>query len=377
MKRKLLADIKDGINSTKPKTLGDIVSENIKKAPRQYKTGFFLSQISLLSKYCIRQEIYMQTLFALGIRDFIDTAPPPSLQKIFDVGTAAHSWWQNKYLGPARVLYGSWRCTRCRGTYTGFMSNSPCNYCGWSMALEVKPGQAQPVIKCFEACKWPGGYNTENRDCVKCRFSQGEYEYVEPRVRFDLFPNSHITLPEGFLKDFSVEIRGYCDGIIDVGGVRKVLEIKTINTFSYNKLTKAHANHELQCLLAMWGLGLDYGIIVYLNKETGGTKEFEVELDLNKIGRVLKQVSIAGVGIELYTRALLDAQNKQDYLSDTDLNELLDTSIKVLNLPKDARVCISPEAELAKNCGVCNLCFLNHVAPIKKLSNNDQISWES
>jgi len=57
--------------------------------------------------------------------------PSPSLQRIFDVGTALHAWYQNRYLGPMGILWGKWRCEKCGYITWGYMPSSvSCGGCG-------------------------------------------------------------------------------------------------------------------------------------------------------------------------------------------------------------------------------------------------------
>lgn len=64
-------------------------------------------------------------------------------------------------------------------------------------------------------------------------------------------------------------IRAYCDGIVEIDGVRAVVEIKTAPevVYEWHKASgKVTRHHLLQTLVYMKILGLDHGIVYYINK---------------------------------------------------------------------------------------------------------------
>lgn len=87
----------------------------IEERPEEDRTDGW--HISSLYHTCPR-EIAMQAVLGPPERRRVFE---PRLKARFDVGTALHSWWQNKYLGPAGVLLGQWRCSGCREVREGTM----------------------------------------------------------------------------------------------------------------------------------------------------------------------------------------------------------------------------------------------------------------
>ena len=86
--------------------------------------------VSSLYHLCPR-ELAMRAVFGhpgAGFRQF-----EPRLRNRMDVGTALQLWWQNRYLGPAGVLLGTWKCSKCAATVDGKMpKDAHCEGATWA-----------------------------------------------------------------------------------------------------------------------------------------------------------------------------------------------------------------------------------------------------
>lgn len=176
---------------------------------------------SEMFKFCCRRVI-LDTFFPENI-----TAGDhePRIQLIFDTGHALHSWFQNKYFGPDRVLWGTWRCRGCGRRVRGLMP----------------------------------------KKCRRCGAPRSVFKYLEPLVR-----EPHLDLV------------GHCDGILLVDGEKRVLELKTINPKGFEQVAKYGAAvpaHIYQVNIYMHLLKMDVCNVLYINKADSRLVEFEVPYD--------------------------------------------------------------------------------------------------
>lgn len=86
------------------------------------------------------------------------------------------------------------------------------------------------------------------------------------------------------LKDPSIQ--GHCDGILRINGVLYVLELKTINSYSFGRLDGPEFEHKQQAMTYMYVLrkkpryaNLQWAAIVYFDKGTSQLKEYVVRYD--------------------------------------------------------------------------------------------------
>ena len=180
----------------------------------------------------------------------------------FQMGRAGHTHWQKNVYGKMRILKGTWSCSRCTYRIKGLMPDHPCPKCGW----QVSPKFCSPVPKssksraCASVCVWPGGYDERQRDCVLCE-KGGHWDFKETRIE----------IPE-------LGIVGRFDGILLWDDKEWLLEFKTRRPEDF-PLYKPYEDHVIQCNVYMRGVGIERGMIVYLNKSTGETTEFHLKPD--------------------------------------------------------------------------------------------------
>lgn len=95
----------------------------------------------------------------------------------------------------------------------------------------------------------------------------------------------HRALPEQFEDEVSLDLMeamvqgGHADGLVDMYDYRYVLEIKTISGDGYAKLTKPKAEHILQASIYCKALDVPFIGFLYINKATGGMKQYPVAFD--------------------------------------------------------------------------------------------------
>ena len=85
------------------------------------------------------------------------------------------------------------------------------------------------------------------------------------------------------------DLIGHCDGILNINGERMALEIKSINSMGFSRLTEPKEDHVRQVSIYMDCLGLEKGIILYENKDRHEVKEYVIKKS-KKVVREYKQV---------------------------------------------------------------------------------------
>lgn len=84
--------------------IGGVVTKYlIERPPDIREDGWHISDICMM---CARAR-------ALRVRQDPGFGSDPTTERIFDMGKGIHHIYQNWYLGPAKVLWGKWKCLRC------------------------------------------------------------------------------------------------------------------------------------------------------------------------------------------------------------------------------------------------------------------------
>jgi hypothetical protein len=231
----------------KQSQLTSIVSEDLERwmiglntLDEGRKPGFHPSNIF----YTCPRAYILEKLLPGSTKEPID----PNTRAKFDIGHSVHAWYQNKYLGPIGTLKGSWKCSHCDKVVEGFMPKTHC-----------------PCIstECDTKCIWKS--TGIERTCQICYKRPNEWLYQEPHVYSEEF---------GF--------GGHMDGIIVRNEQDYVIDIKTIETQAFSKLTMAQDAHKYQVNIYMWFSGIPRGFVLYVDKSSKGPlpfKEFMVKYD--------------------------------------------------------------------------------------------------
>lgn len=185
---------------------------------------------------CAREQV-LRVALKKPVREEIIS---PQTKRIWDIGTAIHSIYQNEYFGPMGILWGKWVCGSCELETWGFR---------------------------------PDG------DCVRCRRG-GRYTYGEVPVK--------AKLPQ-----CEKPVVGRSDGILYVEGEWLVLEIKSINQDGCrflkgpypSAISQADIYGELirqKLVLAPRGVHIPTPkrkLVLYVNKNDSTHREFILPLD--------------------------------------------------------------------------------------------------
>lgn len=156
---------------------------------------------------------------------------------------------------------------------------------------------------------------------VQLIFDVGTWYHIY--IQFLLFQSGVLKTSELEVKNEEMLIDGRADGLIEVDGVEYILEIKTINSFGFKKLTtKPKDDHHYQATIYAKNSKVDKIWFVYINKDTCEIKEFVVDAD-DKLWAEAK------------------------------------TTIKEVMSSKTApeRICADKLTDTARNCIYCSHCF--------------------
>lgn len=109
-------------------------------------------------------------------------------------------------------------------------------------------------------------------------------------------------------------VSGYADVVVEKDGEKEVLELKSINTNSYNYMTHgsgAKIGHKMQLWIYLHLLGIDIGRIVYIEKNFLRVAEYPVRRDDEKLeGLVRKTLGILNTAWEKQDPSLIPLPKK-------------------------------------------------------------------
>lgn len=230
---------------------------------------------------CARHDVTSKLLAYSDVPFNVDA----KLRRIFDTGNALHDWYQNKYLGPAGLLWGRWKCSRCHEVEWGFMPKD-----------RHKCQAAESTSLCQKICAYGlAGCGTDVIDsrggCNHCGI-WGQWKYTEVPLRYE-----H--------PDLKGPIVGHSDGLVtdapwSMDGTWSVFELKTINARGFGMLPEPKKGHRNQA--EIYGRLLqkgkcpspekvavpkpERGVVFYVGKNTSEEKDFEFDLN-EKLGDFL------------------------------------------------------------------------------------------
>lgn len=94
------------------------------------------------------------------------------------------------------------------------------------------------------------------------------------------------------VKSKRYRISGRADGIVEEDGIKYLLEIKTMNSWSFGGLTAPNENHIIQASIYADILGLDYIMFIYINKDTSALKEFKISKNNSQLVTVYQKIDV-------------------------------------------------------------------------------------
>ena len=155
-------------------------------------------------------------------------------------------------------------------------------------------------------CFHPSSLHRTAEELFKLYFEGDNKQQFKPRV-LRIFDNGHGVHErlQGYLKKAGVllqaevpvkneeyEIVGHTDGIIEINGVKGLLEIKSINQTGFYGLFEPKPEHVLQLNVYMFCAGIPRGVLLYECKNDQALKEFFLKQDHAVLGPVLAKIKI-------------------------------------------------------------------------------------
>lgn len=221
---------------------------------------------------CPRREIILYLSGGLA-----KELPSPRNKRIWDVGSAIHSWYQNKYLGPMGILWGKWKCTICNEISWGFMPVEACVECGRYSAeyKEVPIKAALPVGKKNVIGHSDGLLN------LTCGWTVFELKSSNSRIFSQLYIDHDYV--QAALKQGQIYSELICQGMVDAPDyIKAPLPTKLL--------------------------------VMYVNKDTSEEKEFLVDLDGNAAKQELQ-------GPIKYEKAIIEKEIPSKWDECTDITK--------------------------------------------------------
>ena len=209
--------------------------------------------------YCIRKAVLMKLDFP-G-RFYV----MPRLQRIFENGHSTHARFQ-EHLGKMGVLYGNWICSNCekvlgKESRIGIPRPSNCHYCKNPKTREVFDNKGNRI--------WG---------------PEPIFHYKELRVENSV-----------------MDVKGHSDGVINIKGTNHVVDFKTCSQAAFNDVkirNQPMEAHVFQINIYMYILQVDYGLLVYENRNDLRIKEFLLKKDPAVLKEVINRIKVAKAALE-------------------------------------------------------------------------------
>lgn len=268
-----------------------VVNDIIKEVPLEVSDAMF--HPSSFGSWCRRREVFRILKQHLQIA-VPRSKHPPSMRKIFEIGTAVHNHFRDTLL--SSMLRGDWKCKTC-----GVVATTETGEC---------------PIECW---------NCGNR---RYHAIWDQFKYVEPTIA-----------------NAELRVGGSCDGKIFYRLKLRVLELKTMREQEWLHIDSPKAGHVYQALIYAKELGLDSILIVYVNKTTAAMKAYVVPVSPALIEWISNELLSTIAVVERYLPLI---KTKDDLLKIA-----VDAEFTNLN----PIVCETKTISKAKSCHSCKECF--------------------
>jgi len=167
--------------------------------------------------------------------------------------------------------------------------------------LQAKP-KDERAIRCFHPSSlhksgkelywhYLEGDNNQQFDSRVLRiFDNGHY--VHDRLQAYLSDIGILIQTEVPVENEEYEITGHTDGIIEINGVKGVLEIKSMNANQFYSLYEPKLEHLIQVNVYMFCTGIPRSCLLYECKDNQELKEFYIKQDPNILNPILKKIRL-------------------------------------------------------------------------------------
>ena len=163
------------------------------------------------------------------------------------------------------------------------------------------------AIRCFH----PSSLHKSPKELYHHYLYGDNNQQFEPRV-LRIFDNGHAVHDrlQGYISEIGIlkksevpirndeyEIKGHTDGIIKIGEVEGILEIKSMNVNTFYSLYSPKEDHLIQVNVYMFCTGISRGCLLYECKDNQELKEFFVKQEANILDPILEKIKYVQICI--------------------------------------------------------------------------------
>jgi hypothetical protein len=113
---------------------------------------------------------------------------------------------------------------------------------------------------------------------------------VHERLQRYLSKTGILLQAEVPIQNDEYQITGHTDGIIEIKGIKGILEIKSINSSGFYSLYSPKEDHLIQVNVYMFCTGIERAVLLYECKDNQELKEFYLKLDADILTPVLEKI---------------------------------------------------------------------------------------
>jgi len=156
------------------------------------------------------------------------------------------------------------------------------------------------AIHCFH----PSSLHKSAKELYHHYLNGDNNQKFESRI-LRIFDNGHAVHDrvQGYLSDIGIliqtevpvenkeyEIKGHTDGIIEMNGIKGILEIKSMNTRQYYSSHEPKPEHLIQVNVYMFCIGIPRACLLYECKDNQELKEFFVKQEQDILNPILEKI---------------------------------------------------------------------------------------
>jgi hypothetical protein len=113
---------------------------------------------------------------------------------------------------------------------------------------------------------------------------------VHERLQNYLMATGILLQAEVPIENSDYEIKGHADGIVEINGVKGILEIKSMNASGFYSLYAPKDDHLIQVNIYMFCSGIDRAVLLYECKDSQELKEFYCKQDETVLNPILSKI---------------------------------------------------------------------------------------
>jgi hypothetical protein len=164
--------------------------------------------------------------------------------------------------------------------------------------------KTRPKDKRARNCFHPSSLHKPAKELYRLYLEGDNSQEFEPRIK-RIFDNGHavhdrlqtylgnagvLLQAEVPVESKEYEIIGHTDGILQIGAVKGILEIKSMNANTFYSTYEPKEEHLIQVNIYMFCAGIERACLLYECKDDQALKEFYVKQDKAILGPILNKI---------------------------------------------------------------------------------------